>query len=90
MRADATGRGIPGLKVAGADQLPGTANYFIGNDPAKWRANVPTYGRVKYTGVYPGWTLSITAISASWNTTSSLRPEPIPDPSTSASTEQNE
>jgi hypothetical protein len=44
----------PGLRVSGAEQLPGTANYFIGNDPAKWRPNVPTYAKVKYAGVYPG------------------------------------
>jgi hypothetical protein len=36
------------------DQLPGTANYFIGNDPAKWRTSVPTYAKVKYAGIYPG------------------------------------
>jgi hypothetical protein len=33
----------PGLRVSGAEQLPGKANYFIGNDPSKWRSNVPTY-----------------------------------------------
>ena len=27
----------------GVDALPGTANYFIGNDPSKWHANVPTF-----------------------------------------------
>jgi hypothetical protein len=41
-------------RVMGAEELPGKANYFIGNDPAKWRANVPTYAKVKYVGVYPG------------------------------------
>jgi hypothetical protein len=40
--------------VTGVDQLPGTANYFIGYDPAKWHSGVPTYARVKYAGVYPG------------------------------------
>jgi hypothetical protein len=40
--------------AAGIDELPGTSNYFIGNDPAKWRTNVPTYARVKYAGIYPG------------------------------------
>jgi hypothetical protein len=40
--------------AAGADELPGKVNYFIGNDPKKWRTNVPTYARVKYQGVYPG------------------------------------
>jgi hypothetical protein len=43
-----------GSQVSGTDRLPGTSNYFIGNDPAKWHANVPTYARVKYAGVYPG------------------------------------
>src|SRR5207245_3729643 len=33
---------------------PGHVNYFIGNDPAKWRTDVPTYGKVRYAGVYPG------------------------------------
>ena len=40
--------------VEGSDQLPGNANYFIGNDPAKWHVDVPTYSKVRYTGVYPG------------------------------------
>jgi hypothetical protein len=44
----------PSLRVSGADQLAGKANYFIGNDPSKWHANVPTYAQVKYSGVYPG------------------------------------
>ena len=41
-------------RIVGAEELPGKANYFIGNDPAKWRTNVPTYAEVKYAGVYPG------------------------------------
>ena len=41
-------------QVAGVDPLPGTANYFIGNDPSKWHSGVPTYAKVKYAGVYPG------------------------------------
>jgi hypothetical protein len=40
--------------VAGAEGLPGKCNYFIGNDPKKWRTDVPTYAQVKYQGVYPG------------------------------------
>jgi hypothetical protein len=40
--------------VSGVEELPGKANYFIGNDPAKWRANVPTYAKVHYREVYPG------------------------------------
>jgi len=41
-------------KVTGVDELAGTSNYFIGNDPTKWRTNVPTYAKVKYEGIYPG------------------------------------
>jgi hypothetical protein len=41
-------------KVEGADPLPGTSNYFIGNDPSKWHTNVPTYSKVGYKNVYPG------------------------------------
>jgi sugar lactone lactonase YvrE len=44
----------PGLRVSGSEELPGKANYFVGNDPAKWHSNVPTFSKVKYTGVYPG------------------------------------
>jgi len=40
--------------VTGAGELPGKTNYFLGNDPKKWRTNVPTYAQVKYQGVYPG------------------------------------
>ena len=44
----------PAAKVTGADELTGKTNYFIGNDPAKWRTNVPTYAKVKYQAIYPG------------------------------------
>jgi hypothetical protein len=44
----------PAAKVAGQNELEGRVNYFIGNDPAKWRTNVPTFGRVRYAEVYPG------------------------------------
>ena len=36
------------------DPLPGVTNYFIGKDPRKWHANVPSYGRVQYHDIYPG------------------------------------
>ncbi len=44
----------PAAKVTGMNELSGTSNYFIGNDPAKWRTNVPTYAKVKYEGIYSG------------------------------------
>jgi hypothetical protein len=42
------------LEPVGEEELPGTVNYFIGSDPAKWCVNVPTYAKVRYPGVYPG------------------------------------
>jgi len=36
------------------DPLPGRVNYFIGNDPSRWRTNIATYTKVRYAGVYPG------------------------------------
>lgn len=44
----------PNPRVAGREQLPGKANYFVGNDPKKWRTNVPTYAEVRHEAVYPG------------------------------------
>ncbi len=38
----------------GLDALPGKVNYFVGRDPNAWLRDVPTYGRVRYKGVYPG------------------------------------
>ena len=44
----------PHPEVVGLEELPGKSNYFIGNDPAKWRTNVPHYAKVQYKDVYPG------------------------------------
>ena len=44
----------PATKIAGLDPLPGRVDYFLGNDPANWRTNIPSYARVKYSDVYPG------------------------------------
>jgi hypothetical protein len=41
-------------RAFGADALPGKANYFIGNDPKKWRTDITTYSKVRYEGIYPG------------------------------------
>ncbi len=36
------------------DPLPAKSNYFIGNDPNKWRTKIPDYAEVRYRDVYPG------------------------------------
>src|SRR5439155_20561329 len=44
----------PTARVTGREELPGKANYFLGNDPKKWRTHVPTYAQVRYQDLYPG------------------------------------
>ncbi len=44
----------PNANVTGAELLPGKSNYFLGNDPAKWRRGVPQFARVRYEDIYPG------------------------------------
>ena len=41
-------------KIAGTDRLAAVSNYFIGSDPAKWRTEVPNFGRVTVHNLYPG------------------------------------
>lgn len=44
----------PTAKVRGLEELPGTSNYFIGNERSKWRTGLPNYAEVQYEDVYPG------------------------------------
>ncbi|MCX6358481.1 MAG: SBBP repeat-containing protein, partial [Armatimonadetes bacterium] len=44
----------PKAVASGLEKQPGIVNYFIGNDPKKWRTKVPTYSRARLAGVYPG------------------------------------
>jgi hypothetical protein len=44
----------PHPKVTGLEPLPGRVNYLIGDVESKWHTNIPTFGRVKFAGVYPG------------------------------------
>jgi Beta-propeller repeat len=41
-------------EIAGENPRPGKVNYFVGNDPKKWRTNIPVYKQVRYKNVYPG------------------------------------
>jgi hypothetical protein len=44
----------PQARMVGLEELPGKTNYFIGNDPSKWKTDVPNYAKVKYEQVYSG------------------------------------
>jgi hypothetical protein len=41
-------------RIEGVNRTFGVSNYFIGNDPARWRTDVPQFGQVRYREVYPG------------------------------------
>ncbi|MGH9611557.1 MAG: hypothetical protein ACRD4P_00605, partial [Bryobacteraceae bacterium] len=41
-------------KAEHAAALPGRVNYYLGNDPSKWRTGIAAYGSVAFDGVYPG------------------------------------
>lgn len=41
-------------KIIGREKQQGIVNYFIGNDPSKWKTNIPTYGEVYYADIYAG------------------------------------
>ena len=53
LRMTLPGAQLP-ARMSALDELPGKINYFVGDDPARWRTNVSTYARVKYEAVYPG------------------------------------
>ena len=41
-------------RTVGLERAPGVVNYFVGNDPARWRTRISTYSRVRYEDVYAG------------------------------------
>ncbi|NOZ29074.1 MAG: DUF11 domain-containing protein [Chloroflexi bacterium] len=43
---------VPDMR--GRDRQSAIINYYIGNDPARWRTRVPAYGSVVYRDLYPG------------------------------------
>ncbi|HLJ91937.1 MAG TPA: SBBP repeat-containing protein [Gemmataceae bacterium] len=44
----------PNAQPVGEQELPGKVNYFLGNDPAHWHTDIPTYARVDYPEIYNG------------------------------------
>ncbi len=43
-----------GVEINSINSQPAQTNYLIGNDPTKWRTNIPQYARVEYHDLYPG------------------------------------
>src|SRR5690349_14951583 len=44
----------PHARAQALDRLPGISNYYLSNDPKKWRTDVPHFARVRYHCIYPG------------------------------------
>ena len=40
--------------ITGLEPLAGRSHYYSGDDPTKWRTNIPRYAKVKYESIYPG------------------------------------
>jgi uncharacterized repeat protein (TIGR01451 family) len=52
--------GAGAAQPVGVEEMATKVNYLIGSDPAKWRTNIPTYGKVVYHDLYPGMNLHYT------------------------------
>ena len=50
----ATFPGARRIDPIGMDKAPGQSNYFVGNNPARWRTGVATYSKVVYPRLYDG------------------------------------
>ena len=42
------------VAAVGESPLPGKVNYYMGTDSTRWQENIPTFSKVRYSGVYPG------------------------------------
>lgn len=48
------------------NRLDTHVSYFIGNEPAQWRADLPVWGGVRYVDLYPGVDLEVTSEGRHW------------------------
>jgi hypothetical protein len=51
----------PHPRLVPFNRLDTHVSYFIGNDPAKWHADVPVWEGVRYVDLYPGIDLELTS-----------------------------
>src|SRR5262245_37397263 len=43
-----------GSRLGAREELPGTHNFFLGEDPGRWRSGLRGFGKVAYQGVWDG------------------------------------
>lgn len=56
----------PHARLEPFDRLSTRVTYFVGDDPARWRADVPVWGGVRYVGLYPGIDLEMAGVGPRW------------------------
>lgn len=56
----------PNASIEPLAPLTTTVNYFLGNDPAQWRAGAPVYSGVRYVDLYPGVDLVLGEAGSFW------------------------
>jgi gliding motility-associated-like protein len=49
------------VTITSVNEYPEYYNYFIGNDPKRWKSRVHAYSTVNYTNLYPGINLTVDA-----------------------------
>ena len=59
-----TFEGSLGATPTGEAPLPGYSNYYLGNDPGRWRSGVQSYGVVRYSDIWPGVDMELYTASA--------------------------
>jgi hypothetical protein len=57
------------VALEGEERRLGRYNYFLGNDPSRWRSDVPAYGAVRYRNLYEGVDAIVRSRRDGWNTT---------------------
>jgi len=67
------------LRLQARGELEGKVNYFIGNDPASWRTDIPTFKEVVYREVYDGIDLVYSGNQRRLKYTFYLQPHSDPD-----------
>ena len=65
-------------RVVNAEQLPGTVNYIIGNEPSHWLTDLPTYAGIIYQQLYPGIDLRYDGSQSTLKGTYTLAPHADP------------
>ncbi len=66
--------GNPQTAITGRMPESGRVHYLIGNDPAKWHTDLPTYGEVIYRDLWPGIDLLFRSENGQLNYEFLLRP----------------